>query len=208
VRSSCPATPTGLTATSRRIYNTEKWNRTRADVRRRAGGQCERCGYETKTLDVHHRIPLKDGGLPYDPDILEVLCRPCHRTLEHPGGSSFRSVPPTSRSVGISLPDSRNGGNSPRKPGDPRDSWRGWVSPDGRPWSRDWAAGSGSVSGRPQAQSPTQRRIRSRRRSLRARDGGGAAGVQPRAGRAGRVVVNGELPGADRRHACATTSPT
>jgi 5-methylcytosine-specific restriction protein A len=73
----------------RRVYSTERWKRTRANVRRRAGGGCERCGREAKTLDVDHRIALKDGGLPYDPDNLEALCRPCHRALEQGGGSFF-----------------------------------------------------------------------------------------------------------------------
>ncbi len=57
----------------RRIYGTEKWKRTRAKARRRAGGHCERCGREAKTLDVHHRVALKDGGAPFDPDNLEGL---------------------------------------------------------------------------------------------------------------------------------------
>jgi hypothetical protein len=99
----------------RRVYGTEKWKRTRAKVRRRAGGAFERCGRGAKTLDVHHRIALKDGGLPCDPDNLEALCRPCHRTLEHPGRSSFGSAPPTSPAVDFSLPDSQNGRNSRRE---------------------------------------------------------------------------------------------
>jgi hypothetical protein len=36
----------------------------------------------TRTLDVHHRIALRDGGAPHDPAKLEAVCRPCHRQLE------------------------------------------------------------------------------------------------------------------------------
>jgi 5-methylcytosine-specific restriction enzyme A len=80
----------------RKIYGTERWKRVRARVRRRADGCCERCGREANMLDVHHRIPLKDGGLPYDPDNLVALCRSCHRALEHAGGSFFGTRSPTS----------------------------------------------------------------------------------------------------------------
>ena len=120
----------------RRIYGTEKWKQVRALVRRRADGCCERCGREAKTLDVHHRIALKDGGLPYDLDNLEALCRPCHRVLEHGGGSFFKARSPHLGAVGISLPDSRNGRKTPRES---LDSGEEWVSPDGRVWSRDWS---------------------------------------------------------------------
>ena len=83
----------------RRIYSTEQWKRTRANARRRAGGCCERCGRAAKTLDVHHRIPLKHGGPPYDPANLEALCRPCHRAVETPGGRFLISRRPTSLPV-------------------------------------------------------------------------------------------------------------
>jgi hypothetical protein len=101
----------------RRIYGTEKWKRVRANARRRAGGCCEQCGREAKTLDVHHRTPLKDGGLPYDPDNLVVLCRPCHRELENPGRPFFRSRPPTSPPVGISPPVHEKAGDRVQRPG-------------------------------------------------------------------------------------------
>ena len=29
-------------------------------------------------MEVHHRRPLHLGGVPYDPENLLVLCRPCH----------------------------------------------------------------------------------------------------------------------------------
>jgi HNH endonuclease len=115
----------------RRVYSTERWKRTRVRVRRRAGGVCERCGREAKTLDVHHRIALKDGGPPYDMDNLEALCRPCHRSLEHAGGSFLGSAPPTSLAVGISLPDRRKGRNSPRDSANAGEKQQSWVSPNG-----------------------------------------------------------------------------
>ena len=123
----------------RRIYGTEKWKRTRANARRRAGGRCERCGREAKTLDVHHRIPLKDGGAPYDPDNLEVLCRPCHRELDNAPGSVFRSRAPHLAPVGISLPEFSKVRESSGESAYTPENARNWVGPDGRVWSHDWS---------------------------------------------------------------------
>lgn len=38
---------------------------------------CSACG-ATADLTVDHRVPLEDGGDPYDLDNLDVLCRPCN----------------------------------------------------------------------------------------------------------------------------------
>lgn len=138
----------------RKIYSTERWKRVRAVDRRRADGCCERCGREAKTLDVHHRIALRDGGLPYDTNNLEVLCRPCHRALEQPGGPLFGSRAPTSPAVGISLLDRQKEWNSPRESDDPPEKWRGWLSPDGRRWSRDWGGGIWMGDGPPPGAEP------------------------------------------------------
>ncbi len=127
----------------RKIYSTERWKRIRAIARRRAGGLCERCGREAKALDVHHRVALKDGGEPYDPDNLEVVCRPCHRAIETPASPFLGSRSPTSTPVDTSPPAGRN----PRKDGPARA--KGWYSPGGvrcsRQWLPEWTwVGSGS----------------------------------------------------------------
>ena len=122
----------------RRIYGTENWKRARRNARRRAGGLCERCGDEPETLDVHHRIPLKDGGAPFDPDNLVVLCRPCHRALERTEGSFFEGRNPHLPPVGFPSPIRQAVGRLPESQADPPDKWRRWMSPDGLRWSRNW----------------------------------------------------------------------
>lgn len=42
---------------------------------------CQNCRQNDKTLDVHHKVPKRKGGL----DVLEnliSLCRKCHKSLE------------------------------------------------------------------------------------------------------------------------------
>ncbi len=68
-----------------------------------------------KTLDVHHRIALRDGGAPYDPDNLEALCRPCHRA-ELPGGRLLGPGAPTSPRWGFLSPIRRTAGSLPESP--------------------------------------------------------------------------------------------
>ncbi len=115
----------------RRIYGTEKWARTRAIIRRRAGGRCKRCGRETTRLDVNHITALGDGGAPYDPANLEALCRPCHRASESSGARFFRASAPHLASVEKSPPD-------PEKSPEPGEKW-GWTSPSGKTrCSRQW----------------------------------------------------------------------
>jgi len=63
---------------------------TRAPIR--AAHTCGRCGSD-RNLVAHHIIALKDGGAPYDPDNLEVVCRSCHRTRRERGSFFGDSEP-------------------------------------------------------------------------------------------------------------------
>lgn len=65
------------TAATRPVYRSKQWRLTRLRALGAAGWRCQRCG-KAAVLEVHHRQRLADGGEPYDPDNLEVLCRPCH----------------------------------------------------------------------------------------------------------------------------------
>ena len=58
------------------------WERTRQRALERAGRRCERCGRPGR-LEVHHKTALEDGGAPYAPDNLRVLCRDCHLAEHH-----------------------------------------------------------------------------------------------------------------------------
>ena len=46
-------------------------------IKHRDGWQCLRCGRKNG-LQVHHRIKLAEGGLPFAPQNLETTCRACH----------------------------------------------------------------------------------------------------------------------------------
>jgi ATP-dependent DNA helicase RecQ len=52
-----------------------QWAKLRAAVRERDGG-CVRCG-STVRLEVHHVLPLVEGGS-NEPGNLITLCRRCH----------------------------------------------------------------------------------------------------------------------------------
>jgi 5-methylcytosine-specific restriction endonuclease McrA len=62
----------------RRINTGWEWGQLRAAVHRR-DRVCVRCG-STHDLQVHHRIPLVDGGS-NELDNLELLCARCHRQV-------------------------------------------------------------------------------------------------------------------------------
>ena len=69
----------------------EKWSETRAKVRQRSGGICERCK-ERRAEHVHHLRYWPDhkrGGEPLD--WLQDVCLPCHGHY-HPN-HTFRSKP-------------------------------------------------------------------------------------------------------------------
>lgn len=54
------------------------WQRFRWDYMRHHH-DCEWCGEPAQEL--HHKVPLKDGGEPYDVNNVVALCRVCHRLV-------------------------------------------------------------------------------------------------------------------------------
>jgi hypothetical protein len=65
----------------RYVYRGQRWKRTRARVLARDGHRCVTCG-EREGLEVHHRIPLGEGGAIHALDNLETLCSRCHHRAE------------------------------------------------------------------------------------------------------------------------------
>lgn len=62
--------------TDRRLRG-RTWQRVREAALKRAGRRCQKCGGAGR-LEVHHIVPLREGGAPFDLDNLEVHCRSCH----------------------------------------------------------------------------------------------------------------------------------
>ena len=57
------------------------WQQIRQQVLERDNYICKECGQSLKSLEVHHKLPKRKGGL----DILDnliSLCRKCHKTIE------------------------------------------------------------------------------------------------------------------------------
>lgn len=61
------------------IYTSQAWRSLRARIRRDRGGRCEACGAD-RDLVVDHIVELVDGGAPYDPTNLMLVCARCHAT--------------------------------------------------------------------------------------------------------------------------------
>lgn len=59
------------------IYRTNQWKAVRLLAKRRDGFKCVQCG-ERGRLEVDHKVPIRDGGAPYDLDNLQSLCPKCH----------------------------------------------------------------------------------------------------------------------------------
>ena len=57
--------------------NKRRWAAARQRVLNRDGWRCKKCGRPGR-LEVHHIVPLHQGGAGYDLDNLEAMCRGCH----------------------------------------------------------------------------------------------------------------------------------
>jgi 5-methylcytosine-specific restriction endonuclease McrA len=74
----------------RQIRSTARWQRARADARRRDGNRCRGCG-STQGLAVHHVHTLEDHGDPFALNNLVTLCGSCH-ARKHGGMGGERKV--------------------------------------------------------------------------------------------------------------------
>lgn len=64
-----------------RARNSRAWQLVREAAKQRDGYRCVCCG-STERLEVHHRIPIEQGGSELALDNLATLCVPCHRKEE------------------------------------------------------------------------------------------------------------------------------
>jgi 5-methylcytosine-specific restriction endonuclease McrA len=66
------------------ILRGPRWKRARAAVQARDGGRCqlEEQGECYGRLEVHHLVPVRSGGDPYDLGNLVVVCRGHHEAIE------------------------------------------------------------------------------------------------------------------------------
>ena len=60
-----------------RVKQRKRWQYTRRRALNRDGWRCRKCGRPGR-LEVHHIVPLHQGGAGYDLSNLETLCRGCH----------------------------------------------------------------------------------------------------------------------------------
>lgn len=69
-----------------RIYDNAKWDRARRRARERDGNRCTVArllgGECSGALDVHHLIPVSEGGEPFDLDNLGTACDSHHPVWE------------------------------------------------------------------------------------------------------------------------------
>ena len=63
------------------------WNTLRYEILKRDNDICQECGYngivinfeDPRILEVHHIIPIHNGGDEWDPDNCITLCDKCHK---------------------------------------------------------------------------------------------------------------------------------
>jgi 5-methylcytosine-specific restriction endonuclease McrA len=63
---------------SKRARNTQRYREAKQAARRRDGERCTRCGSGDR-LEVHHIVPLSEGGDAFALSNLTTLCHDCHR---------------------------------------------------------------------------------------------------------------------------------
>lgn len=71
----------------RKIYKTAAWLRFRT-YRLSLNPTCQECerhGYTTQAIDVHHLVPLRDMGDAFSIKNTECLCKECHGRLTRAG---------------------------------------------------------------------------------------------------------------------------
>ena len=69
----------GIAPERQRLYSSAEWKSLKQLVIERSKGVCERCGEPSNQLNIHHVIPLEDGGeILCDKSELAALCPKCH----------------------------------------------------------------------------------------------------------------------------------
>jgi 5-methylcytosine-specific restriction endonuclease McrA len=103
----------------RDVRDSHSWQLVRAAVRRRDDNACRRCG-SSKSLGVHHVVPIVQGGSAFSPDNLLTLCRRCHEAEEKNSArdakSGFLRDDRHSRDLGGGETKSRSPANAEKTP--------------------------------------------------------------------------------------------
>jgi 5-methylcytosine-specific restriction endonuclease McrA len=83
------------------------WQRARALAKQRDGGRCVRCG-ASERLEVHHVVPIEQGGERFMLSNLVTLCRSCHEDEERKAKSAFLGRPDHTHSPELREKHSQN----------------------------------------------------------------------------------------------------
>ena len=75
----------------RRTRNSAKWQQARAAARQRDGERCMNCG-SSERLQVHHIVPLAEGGEKFALSNLTTLCSDCHAQVGRGRGTNAGRV--------------------------------------------------------------------------------------------------------------------
>lgn len=59
------------------IYTSPQWRKFIASLKRERGNFCQRCGSKHRVIGDHIN-EIRDGGVPFDPNNIELLCQACH----------------------------------------------------------------------------------------------------------------------------------
>ena len=78
-----------VTMMSKHSARGRRWQVFRQWCIKRAGFKCSNCGNAGR-LEVHHKVPVSQGGIWFDPNNVEVLCRRCH-FAQHPSENPARA---------------------------------------------------------------------------------------------------------------------
>ena len=72
---------------ARRARSSARWQNLRKLAKQRDGRRCTSYG-STDRLEVHHVVPIEDGGAEFDLDNLITLCSSCHHDRHRGDGST------------------------------------------------------------------------------------------------------------------------
>jgi 5-methylcytosine-specific restriction endonuclease McrA len=61
------------------FYHSPEWRGLIKDIIAKRGRRCELCGRVGCRVYGDHRVELQDGGAPFDPANVQLLCGSCHQ---------------------------------------------------------------------------------------------------------------------------------
>jgi 5-methylcytosine-specific restriction endonuclease McrA len=94
-------------STAVKTRDSRTWQRARALAKHRDSGRCVRCG-ASERLEVHHVVPIEQGGERFMLSNLVTLCRLCHEDEEHEAKARFLDTRPPTQIPGRREKDSQS----------------------------------------------------------------------------------------------------